>query len=203
MFSLASLGIQGYLSAFCSAIRDCCFLPKKTHKARLLFKTLKQACILLSRVAVFYEAQCHYQTVVGALLWFWNSHTTSLFAFKAGDPCTPTTGSQTIHIHIYVHVFHLNYTGTKMAVMSMMRGQLDKGRYHAGANKTSLPSCTPCTGSSIQWNRYTDNKDGMCVCVCVCVFIGSCSFWLGLWVFLCVGQEATRRFWTEKHHYLT
>lgn len=46
------------------------FSTKKTHKARLLFKTLKQACILLSRVAVFYEAQCHYQTVVGALLWF-------------------------------------------------------------------------------------------------------------------------------------
>lgn len=44
------------------------FSTRKIHQARLLFKTLKQASILLSPVAIFYEAQCHYQKGVGALL---------------------------------------------------------------------------------------------------------------------------------------
>lgn len=66
-------------------------------------------------------------------------------------------------IYKYIYIPFKSHWAVVMIVMSMVKGQPDKERYHIVTKKTSLSPCTFVLHPRSEENKYSDSKNGVCV----------------------------------------
>lgn len=115
-------------------IRDCCSLLGNYIKHTCSSRLKKKIHTLLSQIDVFHGVGA---IIIQALQLCWSSELAhnNLICSLEIDPYNPTSGCVCVHVCIL-----FKSHAAKMAVTCVLKGQLDKGRYHTGTKKTFLPS---------------------------------------------------------------